>query len=414
MSLQTTTERVRRTKYSAIYFDDVPFLDLSLLLRGSAELSSFPRILGLSVLKGQACVITFEQLQILSGIPAARWVPVSEIARRSKKRAALIHDLVNKGLVLTDRANRRFAELRKRDEQFSSAEWNIHAALYHTMTKWQNMHLKINLPDTLEGLQEVNAGTDEAFTQFVGLFGKPPTHFYDLAHAATVRELPVIKKDSEFYRLLLARKTTRAFDKQKGMKIEDLTVILYYVWGCHGVSPIWEDIVGLKKTSPSGGDLHPVEVYPLVSNVEGIQPGLYQYSTRNHALELVSRLTQAGASDLANEFTAGQQFPRSASVLFIMTARFYRNFWKYRQHQKSYTVIFMDAAHLSQTFYLVCAELGLGAFITAAINSVNIERKLGLDGITEGAIAVCGCGKPLKDLSLDPEFLPYIPRQTAI
>ncbi len=71
----------------------------------------------------------------------------------------------------------------------------------------------------------------------------------------------------------------------------------------------------------------------------------------------------------------------------------------------------MDAAHLSQTFYLVCGELGLGAFITAAINSSNIEEKLGLDGFIEGALAICGCGTPAEQDLVDPEFRPYSPRR---
>jgi SagB-type dehydrogenase family enzyme len=97
-----------------------------------------------------------------------------------------------------------------------------------------------------------------------------------------------------------------------------------------------------------------------------------------------------------------------------MTSRFYRSFWKYRKHQKAYGVLHMDAAHLSQTFYLVCAELGLGAFITAAINSVNIEQRLGLDGFIEGVIAICGCGKPAMEDFIDPQFRPYTPREPMV
>jgi hypothetical protein len=74
----------------------------------------------------------------------------------------------------------------------------------------------------------------------------------------------------------------------------------------------------------------------------------------------------------------------------------------------------MDAAHRSQTFYLAGSEMNLGVFVTAAINNVDIERTLEIDGVTEGAIAVCGCGVPLGDFSLDPGFLPYVPRATKI
>jgi nitroreductase len=96
-----------------------------------------------------------------------------------------------------------------------------------------------------------------------------------------------------------------------------------------------------------------------------------------------------------------------------MTARFFRNHWKYRKNPKTYGVILMDAAHLSQSLYLVAADLGLGAFVTAAINSVNIESRLGLDGCRESPIAICGAGIPADD-RFDPEFHPYTPRATIL
>jgi SagB-type dehydrogenase family enzyme len=95
---------------------------------------------------------------------------------------------------------------------------------------------------------------------------------------------------------------------------------------------------------------------------------------------------------MATSFMCGQGYFGAAHVSFVLTARFYRNHWKYRQHQKAYAGILMDAAHLSQTLYLVSGEVGLGAFITIAINARDIEERLGLDGVSEGAIAMTGCG----------------------
>ena len=75
----------------------------------------------------------------------------------------------------------------------------------------------------------------------------------------------------------------------------------------------------------------------------------------------------------------------------------------------------MDAAHLSQTFYLVAADLGLAAFFSAAIHPQSIEEALSLDGYQEGPIAICACGLPPAqgdDHGLD--FKPFIPRQTKL
>ena len=82
---------------------------------------------------------------------------------------------------------------------------------------------------------------------------------------------------------------------------------------------------------------------------------------------------------------SGQDYFGAAHVSFVLAARFYRNHWKYRRHPRAYAGILMDAAHLSQTLYLVAAELGLGAYMTIAINGRDIEERLGLDGVEAGA-----------------------------
>ena len=94
----------------------------------------------------------------------------------------------------------------------------------------------------------------------------------------------------------------------------------------------------------------------------------------------------------ATAFVCGQTYFGDAHVQVVLTARFDRAFWKYRNHRKALTALLMDAAHLSQTLYLVATELGLGAFVTAAINNTDIEERFGLDGYREGVLAVCGFG----------------------
>jgi len=128
-----------------------------------------------------------------------------------------------------------------------------------------------------------------------------------------------------------------------------------------------------------------------VRAVEGVEPGLYHYAVDAHELELLEPLHGEEAADLVVALTAGQEHFRSAQVLFLLTASFARNFWKYQAHAKAYRVLLFDAAHLSQTLYLVCADLGLGAFVSAAVNEHDIDRRLGLATFTEAAILVCGC-----------------------
>ena len=76
--------------------------------------------------------------------------------------------------------------------------------------------------------------------------------------------------------------------------------------------------------------------------------------------------------------------------------------------------ILLEAGHLSQTFYLLCTQLGLGPYITAAIDDAELERALELDPLFEAPLAVCGCGRaPAQRSPLDPEFRDLYARRSS-
>jgi len=148
----------------------------------------------------------------------------------------------------------------------------------------------------------------------------------------------------------------------------------------------------LKKSNPSGGSLHPLEAYLLVRRVENLEPGLYHYHVTDHALEPVAMLQPAETEAHARRFVANQDFFSDAPVQIALVARFRRTFWKYRNHPKAYRAIVLEAGHVSQNLYLAATELGLGAYVTAAINEIDIEKAFALDTLQESPIAVCGFG----------------------
>jgi nitroreductase len=54
----------------------------------------------------------------------------------------------------------------------------------------------------------------------------------------------------------------------------------------------------------------------------------------------------------------------------------------------------MEAGHLAQTFCLLATARGLGPFTTAAIQDTFLEKLIGLDGIREFPVYLCGAGVP--------------------
>jgi SagB-type dehydrogenase family enzyme len=195
--------------------------------------------------------------------------------------------------------------------------------------------------------------------------------------------------DSEFTRVLMARKTHRRFSKQK-LPLETVSQLLYLVWGVTGYrySPRFGKL--FHKTSPSGGARHPGEVYLMALRVKGLRAGLYHYQPATHQLETISTNTSREKAWL---YCARQHFVRNAAALFLMTAVFPRTMWKY-QHARAYRVVLLDAGHLCQTFCLVATWLGLAPFCTAALKDTLIEKDLGIDGIRESVLYVAGVGLP--------------------
>jgi putative peptide maturation dehydrogenase len=392
-------QKVRRTRFLFFYAEDRGFVDVAELLRGTLRPVSVRQLYAISILTGQEHPITDADLDALLAIPSDQWVDANGTPR--------LGEFARNGLIVTDDDEAPLAELRRRDEQLDSAGWNVYSALYHSMTRWRDVDVELD-----ERTQVPDALVEEVGRRVVAKGGLPPPHFHTLERPLDVRDLPLARAAGGLYDALSARRTTRIFASGSSLGERELAQLLYYVFGCHGYLELTEGIVGLHRTSPSGGGLHPIEVYPLLLSVEGYEPGIYHYNVERHALELLERLTRADAVELADHFTCGQFYFKSAHALFLLTARFDRTFWKYR-HERAYAVVLLDAAHLSQTFYLVCADLGLGSFFTAAVNVGNIDARLGLDGFSEGALAVVGCGVPsTEETFLNPRFERYVPRET--
>ena len=190
-------------------------------------------------------------------------------------------------------------------------------------------------------------------------------------------------------RALERRRTVREFSR-RGVPFRDFASVIRGTWGRTG----WVDagVFGklMLKSSPSAGARHPIECYVLAWNVEGLLPGLYHYNVRANCLE---RLQSGDLSGEAVGLAAGQSWIRQAAFLCVMTVVARRLFWKYSSDD-SYRLFYLDAGHLAQTFSLLATAENLGAFTTASMKESRIEKLLGLDGVSEFPVYLCGAGVP--------------------
>lgn len=197
-------------------------------------------------------------------------------------------------------------------------------------------------------------------------------------------QLPTSKT---FLDVLSKRRSCRSFAPDQ-LSARHLSALLYYVWGATSVQPNDFGDVFLRKTSPSGGSLHGTEVYPILMNVEGFEPGVYHYSVRRHGLVMLAR---QDPRTWIGDACGGQNWVSEAGAVFLMTCNVKRLAWKYG-FSRAFRAAMMDAGHLGQTFALVSTWLGLAPFTTAALRDAIFEERLGLDYLAEPILLLNGVG----------------------
>jgi len=154
----------------------------------------------------------------------------------------------------------------------------------------------------------------------------------------------------------------------------------------HAAQGITEPRRGFRA-APSAGALYPIELYPVVRDVAGLEPGIYHYAVQEHALEQV----QAGDPHSAvMQAGLGQSVLGQAAVCFVLSAIFQRTRFKYRE--RAYRYVLLEAGHVGQNLCLAATGLGLGACTVGAFDDDDLNELLGLDGQEEAALYIIAVG----------------------
>ncbi|TFG25870.1 MAG: SagB/ThcOx family dehydrogenase [Promethearchaeota archaeon] len=197
-------------------------------------------------------------------------------------------------------------------------------------------------------------------------------------------QLPAPKFDEKvkFWDVLVKRRSIRNFSN-KPLTLMELSLLLF---GMEGLTRILPQFA--YRITPSAGALYPIEIYPVINNVEQLKSGIYHYNIPEHSLEFLNE------GDFRTEVTEGclgQKICYNSAVNFIWSAVIERSKWKYLQ--RCYRYIYLDCGHIAQNLYLVAEALGLGACSIGAIFDDELNDLLEIDGINETVIYVGVIGK---------------------
>jgi SagB-type dehydrogenase family enzyme len=144
---------------------------------------------------------------------------------------------------------------------------------------------------------------------------------------------------------------------------QDLTTLAHWL---HLACGITGEVRGADRkvylrSCPSSSALFPFEVYVAAFGIEGLEPGLYHFSVKEHAL----RKLRGGHAAIA-QIKKGRpdlDFLKTVPAALLVSTIFCRSAWRYRNRGYRYALV--DAGHLVQN--LVTAANGLGIQTTTRL-----------------------------------------------
>lgn len=180
-----------------------------------------------------------------------------------------------------------------------------------------------------------------------------------------------------------SRRSIRQQDHHCPITLDQLAALLYRVQRTRAVRSGGENGEVLSRPYPSGGSLYELEIYPLVTNCTGLEPGVYHYCSESHELERVAGLDErvSKLAGLAGHTTLLENLPQ---VVLLITARFPRVMWKYEG--VSYAVILKNVGVLYHALTLHATDLGLASCPVGGGDSDIVADILGSDYFEETTV----------------------------
>jgi SagB-type dehydrogenase family enzyme len=138
-------------------------------------------------------------------------------------------------------------------------------------------------------------------------------------------------------------------------------------------SPAFEEPTYFR-TAMSAGNLHPVEVYAVCANVDGVPDGVHHFAP----LEL--GLTTLRASAVT----------RGPACSLVLTGIPWRTAWKYGE--RGFRHLYWDAGTMLANLLAMADASGLDARVTTGFVDHDVARLVGVDGVSEFPLALVSIG----------------------
>lgn len=165
------------------------------------------------------------------------------------------------------------------------------------------------------------------------------------------------------------RISRRSFQDQ-GLNLAQAGQLL---WSAGGLGAAGD--AGVSRAAPSAGATYPLELYLAAGEVDGLDPGLYYYDYRAHALV---KLQQADLRSKLARACLGQEMVAQAPASMVMVALYERTTRRYGE--RGYRYVYMETGYVSQNIYLQAEALQLATVAVGAFDDAAVKEILAVEG----------------------------------
>jgi SagB-type dehydrogenase family enzyme len=192
------------------------------------------------------------------------------------------------------------------------------------------------------------------------------------------REILLPRNGGGFFdRILNRRRSSEGYILGNVLTVDILSYVLRCGYGLQ--SAVEGETRTEHRTVPSGGKLYPLEIYVFFFKQIGeIEPGIYHYGIRNHALEPV--VLKFFTKQDISAFTP-IRWLEELSCMICISGVFERMTDKYGS--RGYRYILLEAGHVAQNMLLAGTEQGVNILPVGGVNEGPIERAIGLNETKE-------------------------------
>jgi SagB-type dehydrogenase family enzyme len=238
------------------------------------------------------------------------------------------------------------------EENHCAEHWEFHDLVFHTRSR-------VGKHDYPSG------GTFHC----KGKINLPPTVKQNMSAELIQLFVPAIDKKCEpfFQDVLEERRSVREAGKNP-LNIEQLGEFLYRSARIKEISQFKSPYETTRRPYAGGGALYGLELYLVINECNGIDPGFYYYQPEQHQLQKL-KADSSKFSELTVRATANTGYNGFPNILIIVSVRFLRISWKYQAI--AYATILKEVGALFQTFYLVATAMKLAPCAVGA-GDINV------------------------------------------